>query len=453
MNGRWYHQVILYGLPGLPLAMLGLPLYVYLPTFYTNELGLPLSVVGAALLAARLLDVLTDPLIGWLNDRLQIGWGRRKVFITLGTPLLLLGVEFLLRPSTPVSGWYLFFWSLFAYLGWTCINIPWQAWGAEISNDYHDKTTLAASREGFTLLGTIVVVILPLMILNQPSQADILSFMTGLLWWLLPLCILPALLGLVERRPLRRFNPLLQVGKIFSVHPALHYLLPAYFLNSVANALPATLFLLFVSHVLQTSQYSGLLLMVYFLSGVIGLPWWLWLARRLDKSRSWTLALLLSIAGFVWVPLLGSGDIGWFIAICAVSGFALGADMALPASIQADIAQHMQQQGNPHTGLLFGFWGLLTKLALALAVGIAFPLLDWSGFEQNASTQTASAWMTLLVLYAGLPVLLKGWVIWRMWRFPFSAIDFRDYWERSYVSALYPVSSTQRSSGVQQHED
>ena len=453
MNGRWYHQVILYGLPGLPLAMLGLPLYVYLPTFYTNELGLPLSVVGAALLAARLLDVLTDPLIGWLNDRLQIGWGRRKVFITLGTPLLLLGVEFLLRPSTPVSGWYLFFWSLFAYLGWTCINIPWQAWGAEISNDYHDKTTLAASREGFTLLGTIVVVILPLMILNQPSQADILSFMTGLLWWLLPLCILPALLGLVERRPLRRFNPLLQVGKIFSVHPALHYLLPAYFLNSVANALPATLFLLFVSHVLQTSQYSGLLLMVYFLSGVIGLPWWLWLARRLDKSRSWTLALLLSIAGFVWVPLLGSGDIGWFIAICAVSGFALGADMALPASIQADIAQHMQQQGNPHTGLLFGFWGLLTKLALALAVGIAFPLLDWAGFEQNASTQTTAAWMTLLVLYAGLPVLLKGWVIWRMWRFPFSAIDFRDCWERSYVSALYPVSSTQRSSGVQQHED
>lgn len=453
MNGRWYHQVILYGLPGLPLAMLGLPLYVYLPTFYTNELGLPLSVVGAALLAARLLDVLTDPLIGWLNDRLQIGWGRRKVFITLGTPLLLLGVEFLLRPSTPVSGWYLFFWSLFAYLGWTCINIPWQAWGAEISNDYHDKTTLAASREGFTLLGTIVVVILPLVVLKQPSQADILSFMTGLLWWLLPLCILPALLGLVERRPLRRFNPLLQVGKIFSVHPALHYLLPAYFLNSVANALPATLFLLFVSHVLQTPQYSGLLLMVYFLSGVIGLPWWLWLARRLDKSRSWTLALLLSIAGFVWVPLLGSGDIGWFIAICAVSGFALGADMALPASIQADIAQYMQQQGNPHTGLLFGFWGLLTKLALALAVGIAFPLLDWSGFEQNASTQTTAAWMTLLVLYAGLPVLLKGWVIWRMWRFPFSAIDFRDYWERSYVSALYPVSFTQRSSGVQQHED
>ena len=270
MNGRWYHQVILYGLPGLPLAMLGLPLYVYLPTFYTNELGLPLSVVGAALLAARLLDVLTDPLIGWLNDRLQIGWGRRKVFITLGTPLLLLGVEFLLRPSTPVSGWYLFFWSLFAYLGWTCINIPWQAWGAEISNDYHDKTTLAASREGFTLLGTIVVVILPLMILKQPSQADILSFMTGLLWWLLPLCILPALLGLVERRPLRRFNPLLQVGKIFFFFFALHYPLPAYFLNSVANALPATLFLLFVSHVLQTPQYSGLLLMGYFLSRVIG---------------------------------------------------------------------------------------------------------------------------------------------------------------------------------------
>ena len=71
MKAAWYRQLLFYGLPGLPLAMLGLPLYVYLPSFYTQEIGLTLSTVGLALLAARSLDVITDPLVGWLNDRLS----------------------------------------------------------------------------------------------------------------------------------------------------------------------------------------------------------------------------------------------------------------------------------------------------------------------------------------------------------------------------------------------
>jgi len=79
-----FNQVIYYGLPGLPLAMLGLPLFIYLPSFYNQELGLSLSIVGFVLLLARSLDVITDPLIGFLNDRYPqfkpLTW-RRKSFI------------------------------------------------------------------------------------------------------------------------------------------------------------------------------------------------------------------------------------------------------------------------------------------------------------------------------------------------------------------------------------
>jgi Na+/melibiose symporter-like transporter len=99
-------------------------------------------------------------------------------------------------------------------------------------------------------------------------------------------------------------------------------------------------------------------------------------------------------------------------------------------------------------------WGLLTKLALALAVGIAFPLLDWAGFVQDAATQTRTTLWGMALLYAGLPVLLKSWVIWRMWHFPFSEVDFRDYWEMSYANALYSAyPSALHRERVQQHED
>ena len=453
MNAAHYRQLLFYGLPGLPLAMLGLPLYVYLPSFYAQSLGLSLTVVGMALLAARGLDVLTDPLIGWLNDKVHSRIGRRKLFMLLGTPLLLVGLEYLLRPTGKVDGFYLFFWSFITYMGWTLVSIPWQAWGAEMTRDYHGKSALSASREGFAILGTVVVISLPFLT-GSPEAATTLGTLANLLWFLLPLSLLPALVWLVERRQERRFAPLRKVGNILSAHPAIRQLLPAYFINSLANALPATLFILFVTHVLQTPEQVGVLLMVYFLSGVLGLPLWLWLAKRLDKSRAWALALILSVAAFAFVPFLGAGDAGWFMVICAVSGLALGADVALPASMQADIAQQMQHQGNPNTGLLFGLWGLLTKLALALAVGIAFPLLDWAGFVQDAATQTRTTLWGMALLYAGLPVLLKSWVIWRMWHFPFSEVDFRDYWEMSYANALYSAyPSALHRERVQQHED
>jgi Na+/melibiose symporter-like transporter len=452
MTAAHYRQLLLYGLPGLPLAMLGLPLYVYLPSFYAQDLGLSLSVVGMALLAARGLDVITDPLIGWLNDKVQSRIGRRKLFMLLGLPLLLVGLEYLLRPSGKVDGFYLFAWSFVTYLGWTFISIPWQAWGAEMTRDYHGKSALAASREGFGILGTVVVVSLPLFT-GSAAGVTTLGTLATLLWWLLPLALLPAVLWLVERRQNRRFAPLRKVGSIFSAHPAIRQLLPAYFINSFANALPATLFILFVTQVLQSPEQVGVVLLVYFLSGVLGLPLWLWLARHIDKSRAWALALMLSVLGFAFVPFLGAGDTAWFMAICVVSGLALGADVALPASMQADIAQQMQHQGNANTGLLFGVWGLLTKLALALAVGIAFPLLDWAGFVADASTQTPFTLTSMALLYAGLPVVLKLWVIWRMWNFPFTEVDFKDYWEMSYASALYPAYPRPPDERVQQHED
>src|SRR5680860_96061 len=92
-----------YGLPGVPLAALGLPLYVYLPTFYAETLGLGAAAVGVSLFVARLLDVFTDPAVGWASDRFRLPFGNRKGLMVLGAPLLLIGIEQLFRPGTSVG--------------------------------------------------------------------------------------------------------------------------------------------------------------------------------------------------------------------------------------------------------------------------------------------------------------------------------------------------------------
>ncbi|WP_299879738.1 MFS transporter [uncultured Cocleimonas sp.] len=479
MSGKLKSQLIfLYGLPGLPLAMLGLPLFVYLPSYYSQNLGLSLTAVGLALLLARSLDVITDPLIGMLNDRYpkfrSVSW-RRKSFIISGIPLLLVGLNFLLRPEETATAFYLFFWSFVTYLGWTLINIPWLAVGAEISDDYHEKSALASSREIFAVIGTIAVISLPVLMSIESDLKSILQVLANYLTFLIPLTLLPLLWklspNLLPAKSTKQNRNKLFSKQTFVVikHPAIKKLLPAYFINSMANAFPATLFILFVSYVLQTPDKVGILLISYFLSAIIGIPFWLYLARKTDKHTSWSIALYGSIASFIWVPFLNAGDFQPFLVICVASGFCLGADVVMPASIQADISQDISKkrsnsiaidsgesllsevtigsQQQDSTALLFGVWGLLTKLSLALAVGIAFPLLDLVGLKPDVlATQEPSeiAVISLVILYALIPIIFKLWVLSQMWHFPYG---------RSYFASSAPLNTSSAQSSNEDSEN
>ena len=126
--------------------------------------------------------------------------------------------------------------------------------------------------------------------------------------------------------------------------------------------------------------------------------------------------MLLACAVFVWVPFLGAGDVIAFGVICLLSGLSLGADLALPASIQADVVDvDTAEGGGGRAGLFFALWNMATKLALA--VGIAFPLLDLAGFTSQGDNPPAALW-TLALLYGGLPVLFKLAAVLMVWHFP-----------------------------------
>ena len=101
---------------------------------------------------------------------------------------------------------------------------------------------------------------------------------------------------------------------------------------------------------------------------------------------------------FAFVPLLGLGDLYFFIAITVLSGLSLGADMALPASMQADIA-------HKSAGSLFGFFAMLTKLSLAFGVGLSFGILGLVNFDAKAPSEESL--IVLSLLYGLVPVVLK----------------------------------------------
>jgi Na+/melibiose symporter-like transporter len=414
-------QFVAYGLPGLPLALLGLPLVIYLPVVYADTYGMGLATVGGILLISRLWDLFSDPLVGYLADCLPLQ-RKRLVLMLIGTPTLLLAVNELFRPAVQPDPAYLLFWSLALYTGWTLVVMPYTAWGAEISSDYRERSHITAVREVCILLGTLGAVLLPAGFALKDAEA--LRLLGGV-FNVLFILSLPMLLLVPQRSPAStdRMASAGQGLRLLRSNRPLRRLLLAYLLNGIANGIPAALFLLFVEHVLGRPDQAWLFLAVYFCAGVAGFAIWLPIARHLGKHRSWALSMLFACVIFIWVPgvpLLGPG---FFILICLLTGLSLGVDMSLPAAIQADVIDlDRSRGGGERAGLFFGLWGMATKLALALAIGIAFPLIEFAGFDSTAGSTN----LPILVLtYGLLPVPFKLLAARLVWNFPLdqSALD------------------------------
>lgn len=420
--------LIAYGLLGLPLAAATLPLYVHLPNYYATDLGLGLAAVGTAMFAMRIWDVVTDPLVGILSDRIGGRYGRRRLWVALGLPVAMLGGWLMFRPPEGADIFYLIAAGLILHLGWTMVMLPYQAWGAELTGDYHARSRISAAREGFVIAGTLIAGGLVAAAGSPETRTAALGSVGLILAFGLPLAAVPLLWKVPDPAipaPPRRRSWREGLTLIASNRPFRRLLL-AWVLNGVANGLPATLFILFVEQILTEPDKSGLYLLTYFLVAVGGMPVWLALSRRWSKHRTWCIAMIWACGWFALAPLIGAGDGALYLALCIGTGFALGADLALPPSMQADVvdvdtARNEGEGGAARTGVYFALWGMATKLSLALAVGIAFPLLEASGFE--AGTASTEGHGALVLLYGVVPIVFKLAAVAVMWRFPLDGAD------------------------------
>ncbi len=393
---------LLYALLALPLALLGLPLYIYLPTYYAQEIGLGVFGVGATLLVARVLDMLLDPIIGYWSDR----YYSRKCFIVIGALFLLFGFYYLTHPIVGASYSWLFIFSLLTYFGWSLMSVSYYALGSDLSQSYDENTRYASFREVFNILGVLLALLLPYVysVADKPSES--LLLMNDAIMIALPFVLIIFLFKIRVEKITKSVNSIkVAFASFIKELKSSKYLFGAFFLNSFANALPATLFLLYVELVIGSKEQAGLLLLLYFFSGVVALLFWNYLASKTSKKTAWTFSMLNAILFFSFVPFLGEGDFNYFLIITIFSGMSLGADMALPTSMQADVAQKPSDTVKEQGGTLFGFFAMLTKLSLAFGVGVSFVLLGL--FDFSPTNPSESSLFVLTLLYGTLPVILK----------------------------------------------
>jgi glycoside/pentoside/hexuronide:cation symporter, GPH family len=397
-----------YGALGLPLAFVALPLYVLLPNHYASAFGVPLATLGALLLGARLLDALVDPLIGSAADR----WFRRSIGAVLlaaavAALLLALGFRGLFFPAVE-GGVALLWWCggllAITYFSYSVLSVVHQAWGARLGGGEQQRARIVSWREGLALVGVLVASVLPS--LAGLSVATVV-FAVTLILGLLMLTGAPRPEGLAAAAPLSWRAPL--------ATPAFRRLLVIYLVNGIASAVPATLVLFFIRDRLQVPAWEPLFLASYFAAGALSMPLWVRLVARWGLARAWLAGMALAVAAFVWAAGLGAGDGVAFAAVCIASGIALGADLALPGALLAGVIQRAGHAGQLE-GAYFGWWNFATKLNLALAAGVALPLLAWFGYAPGA--RDASALTALTLAYCLLPCALKllaAALLWWRW--------------------------------------
>ena len=388
-----------YGLLGLPLAFVALPLYVILPNHYAREFGVPLAALGGVLLAARLFDAVIDPWIGRLNDRLFArSAGSVLALGALACLLLVVGFGLLFFPVTRQPG-ALLAWAgaalVVTYAGYSALSVAHQAWGARLGGDEAQRGRIVAWREGLGLAGVLLASVISLV--AGPAAATValaIALAGGWLAWSRsrrPPPALPEAAGFSLWLPLAR--------------PAFRRLLAVFLLNGIASAIPATLVLFFIQDLLQAPPaLQPAFLGSYFLCAALAIPLWLALARRVGLARSWLGGMALAIAVFMWAALLGAGDTASFLVVCMLSGAALGADLVVPGALLAGLIADAGERGRAE-GAYFGWWNFATKLNLALAAGLALPLLAVAGYSPGARDSAALG--ALVIAYCVLPCALK----------------------------------------------
>jgi glycoside/pentoside/hexuronide:cation symporter, GPH family len=409
--------LLAYGCIALPLSTIGLPLSIYLAPFYAGELGLPLAALGTAMVLARLVDVVVDPMIGVFSDRWRPSVGRRKIWLPIGVSLLALGSWMLFQPNNGVGIGYFFLWTTVMYLGFTATKLPYEAWGAELSPDYKERTRVATFRQAYSLIGLVVATLVPAFVLMREgaTTADVLAGMSWIIIGILPLAAILTFFVVPDRSPAekpsgeslwRQWRPLWRNGPFRIIALAL-------FIAYIAETARVTITLFFARDAIGVTNI-GAVYVYYFVAGLAAVPAWGWLGNRIGKHRALMVALTFLVVINSAIFFLQRGQTDAFTALFIAKGLCFGALELLPAAMIADTVDvDVARTKRQRQGLFFAVIGIVVKLGQALGQGLSLNLLGFIGFAA-AGGNSEEAVYGLRLIYAILPnilVLLSLWLL------------------------------------------
>ena len=377
------------------LSGAGLPIYIYAPKFYADTYGVSLTALGLVLFGLRLFDVVQDPFLGWVSERLQNGKAWAVAFGSAALGAAMLGLFAVIPPINSLVWFGLTITCLFTAFSFLTINFYAQGI-TKAAKQENGHVTLAAWRETGALMGVCLAAVAPTALMNV-TAAPFAVFAWGF----------AAATVVATSFMWREWTPVPDGQDPTPIHviladPLARRLLILALVNAAPLAVSSTLFLFYVESRLGGVGWEGPLLVLFFLAAAVSSSVWSAMANRFGAKPVLMMAMIIAIAAFGWTLTLGVGDMVAFAVICVFSGATIGADLTL---FPALFAKRMAEIA-PNGGQGFGLWSLVSKFTLAFSAVLLLPLLEMVGFTAGQDNPAAALTM-LTILYALVPVLLK----------------------------------------------
>jgi glycoside/pentoside/hexuronide:cation symporter, GPH family len=391
---------------GMSIYAAQVPIGVYVPAILAQYYGLPLTALGLIFFVTKLWGVLADPLVGMLSDRTRSRFGRRRIWILAGGAVFGLATLLLFFPAHRLTPAYVGAVLFVFFLGWSMIQIPYYAWSGDVSADYHQRTRVAAYQATTGAIALLLVLILPT-IMDQLYPRDgalELGTMGGLILALLVPGLIMTLRAFPEppapNAPPGPVGPI-QALRLILGNPLLMRVLASDFAVTAAQSIRGALFLFFLTGYMGLPAWSSALFLLQFLFGIAAGPIWMMIGRRLGKHRTAIAGELVQAFINLCLLLVLPGRLTLLLTLTVAQGLAQGSGTLMLRAIVADVADvHRLETGEDRTALFFSVFSISIKLGIAVAIGIALPVLAWTGFDPHAAHNSAGALRGMLVLFA-----------------------------------------------------
>ena len=410
-----------FGAPAVGAGYMYLLLALYVMKFSTDVLLIAPAIMGLIFSVSRIWDAISDPLVGYLSDRTTTSLGRRRTWILFSFVPIAIGFYAVFAPPVSLSGDALTWWMAASIIGFysamTIFFVPHMALGAELSNDYHERSRLFGLRHAFYTVGSILSLGTMMLLLNEEFREGgdvramaeeyalyaIIAMSVLVLYAVVNLRERPEFQGRLNSSPTSAFRDVWQ-------NPHARLLVIVTFIENVGSSAIAVLTLYVTQYVVGAPLSAPFIILAYMLPSTASVPMWLPLSRRFGKIRVWMVGMALyglAFGGMFFLPFLESVDarLTLIIVMAAFAGLAAGCGGTIGPSVQGDVIDYDEYKtGERKEGSYFAVWNFTYKSALGVMLLLTGFVLEASGFVPN-QPQTMTVQIAMVSLYGALPLL------------------------------------------------
>lgn len=409
----------------MPVMMSIFPVMVFIPRFYASDVGVPLAAVGTYIFVMRLMDVVTDPLMGYISDHTRSRFGRRRPWVALSTPIMMLAIYKLFMPPADADGLYMFVWLVTLSIATTMMLIPYYAWGAELSTDYNERSKVTGWRAGSGVMGQLTAQLVPALALfffGLGGSATVLELVGITMLVIMPVCVTLTLAKTPEpQQHITSVIPVMQGIKLMFTNGPFLRLVMAFMIGSIGLNITTPLYIFFVADVLGAEDRSIYMLSCFYITNLATIPFWVWLSGQIGKHRAYLTSFIIIACAHPFYLLLGEGDFWWMLPVTVVTGFAAaGFSQAIPNSMKADVIDlDTLESGENRAALFFSAWSFAQKATASIGGAIAmFGLALWGFNAAPDAVNGESEMFGLRFLFSTFPSVFFVIAAAIVWKYP-----------------------------------